>query len=551
VLVSDLLPALASALEAEGVEEWPDHKFRHLAFEVARQARLPLRPQDFALTAVGAEVLVKRGPNVAFCHPLVRETFAAWDLATRVTRAGTAPLLGAADRAERQAASPTRELTRRIPRAAGGTTPRPASAPLGRLSDGMATRLVARMTQPGRLKELYTLLARQGRWASLADGLVECRVPVAAQLRGDLLDACQALLAGGEDPRETLRNPRAGWYEEPLAALICLGGSGAYEAARTGLLKSLEAFAGGMEACGLGGATLVASQWTPREETILDDSPPQVATYLDMERAFLRAGARALRYLDGNRFVAEIAEGKLPPPVVRALLWDSLEGDMERILSGPTAQVGAALLDAHEARAWPAWILQTLPPPWGVDFLASLGNLAGPAGDPVAYLNWPPRRSEGFINVIQGLWHESLAAVETGEREMAEEAQERLLENFAATWDAAPEGVWDAIPGRPVGRLAHFFLSMLHRHVGERESLRASRGLNAALLASEPDSLDWHLARLREVLRVARVGFLSPRQARLLGVCLRFITVRDRRLASLFGKPHTRTVSPAEPIRVI
>jgi hypothetical protein len=216
---------------------------------------------------------------------------------------------------------------------------------------------------------------------------------------------------------------------------------------------------------------------------------------------------------------------------------------MTRVLTGPAAQVGAALLDAHEARAWPTWILQTLPAPWGVSFLASLGSLAGPAGDPVAYLGWPPRRSEGFLSVIQGLWHQSLAAVETGERLNAEEALEGLLEAFANTWDGAPEGTWDAIPGRPVGRLAHFFLSMLHRHVGERESLRACRGLNAAFLACEPESLTWHLSRLREVLRVDRVGFLSPRQAKLLGVALRFIQVRDRRLSALFGRAPTRAQS--------
>ncbi|MBM3271002.1 MAG: hypothetical protein FJZ01_25495, partial [Candidatus Sericytochromatia bacterium] len=121
VLVGDLLPALASALEAERVEEWPDHRFRHLAFEVARVARLPARPQDFALAAVGAEVLVRRGPNVAFCHPLVRETFAAWDLTTRVARSGTAPLTG--DHPEEGRPAPrsrgSRELVRRVPMAPG------------------------------------------------------------------------------------------------------------------------------------------------------------------------------------------------------------------------------------------------------------------------------------------------------------------------------------------------------------------------------------------------------------------------------------------------
>ncbi len=549
VLVADLLPALASALEAEGVEEWPDHKFRHLAFEVARAARLPSRPQDFVASAVAAEVLVRRGAHVAFCHPAVRETFAAWDLTNRVTRSGTSPLLAAEHGAESRhgPAATTRELTKRIPAAGSGSAlhHRSPQPPLHRLSDGMATRVVARMTQPQRLQELYDLLARQGRWAPLADGLAECRLPVAAGLRKQLLIACRGLLGGGDDPRETLRNPRAGWYEEPLAALASLGGAEAYDAVREGLAASLAAFAEGMAASGLGGATLVAPDWTDGEASILEDSPFQVSAYLERERGFTRAAARALRYLDGNRFVADIAEGRLPPPVVRALLWDTLAGDMRAILTGPAAQVGAALLDAEQARAWPTWILQTVPAPWGVAFLSSLGCLAGPAGDPVAYLGWPPHRSEGFINVIQGLWHESLAAVETTERKHAEAALEGLLEAFAATWNGAPEGTWDAIPGRPVGRLAHFFLSMLHRHVGERESLRASRGLNAALLASEPEGLIWHLSRLREVLRVDRVGFLSPRQARLLGVALRFIPIRDRRLAALFGRAATRTLSTA------
>ncbi|MBM3270534.1 MAG: hypothetical protein FJZ01_23110, partial [Candidatus Sericytochromatia bacterium] len=375
------------------------------------------------------------------------------------------------------------------------------------------------------------------------------RVPEAAKLRADLMAACENLLGGGEDPRESLRSPRTGWYEEPLAALTSLGGSRAYEAAREGLERSLGAFRIGMEACGLADAAFLATAWTDREAAIRETSPSQVAAYLEIERGFFRASARALRYLDGNRFVADLAEGRLSPPVVRALLWDALSGDMEAILGGPAAQVGAALLDASAARAWPNWILQTVPDPWGVAFLASLGCLAGPAGNPVAYLGWPPRRSEGFISVIQGLWHESLAAVEARDRKTAEEALEGLLEAFAATWDEAPEGIWDAIPGRPVGRLAHFFLSMLHRHVGERESLRASRGLNAALLASEPDGLTWHLSRLREVLRVDRAGFLTPRQARLLGVALRFIPVRDRRLAALFGRTPTRAVSAATVLR--
>jgi energy-coupling factor transporter ATP-binding protein EcfA2 len=559
VLVSDLLPAFAAALEVEGSEEWPDHRFRYLAFEVGKNARLPLRPQDLAAAGVASEVLVRRGHMVAFCHPTVRETFAAWDLTSRVTRSGTGPLLttGKAFRASgpiartRSGTSPLPgapgELTKRIPAAQSGPlgigrSPQPAMI---RLSDGMATRLVARIASHGRLHEVYDLLTRQGRWAPLAQGLTECKLPEAASLRAKLLGSCRALLGGEDDPREVLRNPRAGWFEEPLAALVALGGSQAYEAVRDGMAQSLMAFSGGLEACGLAGSTFVAAEWTLHEPTVAQDSPEQVLSYLDMERPFLRAAARALRYLDGNRFVAEMAEGRLPPPVVRALLWDSLGGDVPRILSGPCAQVGAGLLDAREARAWPTWIMQTLPDPWGVSFLCSLGALAGPAGDPVAYLGWPPRRSEGFISVIQGLWHQSLSAVARDDRTCAGEALEGLLETFAATWDAAPEGSWDAIPGRPVGRLAHFFLALLHRHVGERESLRASRGLNAALLACEPENLDWYLARLREVLRVDRAGCLSPRQARLLGVALRFIQVRDKRLATLFGRTPSRAVTPA------
>ncbi|MBM3274755.1 MAG: hypothetical protein FJZ00_06360, partial [Candidatus Sericytochromatia bacterium] len=510
----------------------------------------------------------------------------AFDLTSRVTRSGTGPLLTAgrgfrgsnsADRT-RPATSPLPDtriglgsgydpgpghgsghgpghgsghgsgsLVKRNPAASSGTFDlgRTAQPVMIRLSDGMATRLVARIASNGRLVELFDLLTRQGRWAPLAQGLTECKLPEAAALRTRLLAACRSLLGGEDDPREVLRNPRAGWFEEPLAALVALGGSEAYEAVRDGMAQSLTAFSSGLEACGLAGSTFVSSDWTSREAAISQDSPEQVLSYLEMERPFLRAAARALRYLDGNRFVAEMAEGRLPPPVVRAMLWDAFGGDVPRILSGPCAQVGAALLDARAARAWPTWIMQTLPPPWGISFLTSLGALAGPAGDPVAYLGWPPRRSEGFISVIQGLWHQSLSAVERENRACAEEALEGLLETFAATWDAAPEGSWDAIPGRPVGRLAHFFLALLYRHVGERESLRASRGLNAALLACEPENLDWYLARLREVLRVDRAGCLSPRQARLLGVALRFIHVRDKRLATLFGRTPSRAVSPA------
>ncbi len=561
VLVAELLPALAASLEAEGVEEWPEHRFRHLAFEVARLARLPLRPQDLAAAGVASEVLVRRGPYVAFCHPYVREIFAAWDLAGLVSRSGTAPLLGSGRHGPVTGGAPVGDAkagSAGVPagpgtgslRSRAPTDSLPAAGPIShevpavqRISDGMASRLVAKLAKPERMQELHDLLGRQGRWAPLAQGLVESDLPLARQLRMKLLASCRALLAGGDDTRQALRHAKSAWYDEPLAALVALGGERAYEAVRDGLARSLATFGEGLADCGLGDATLAASQWTEAEETILENAPAQVLAYLDRERPYLRATARALRYLDGNRFVAEIAEGCLPPPVIRALLWDALIGDVEQILAGPAAQVGAALLDAHEARAWPSWILQTLPQPWGLAFLGSLGALAGPAGDPVAYLGWPPRRSEGFISVINSLWAQSLSAVEECHRNAATEALDRLLETFAATWDGAPEGMWDAIPGRPVARLAHFFLSVLHRHVGERESLRASRGLNAAFLACEPESLTWYLSRLREVIRVDRAGCLSPRQAMILGVALRFIQVRDRRLATLFGRSPSRATA--------
>lgn len=543
LLVAELLPALAASLEAEGVEEWPEHRLRHLAFEVARQARLPLRPQDLSAAGVASEILVRRGPYIAFCHPAVREIFAAWDLAGLVSRSGTAPLLASGrspTTLRRGSGIPkshrTGDLSSRVLASSSMRHTFPGLPAVQRISEGMASRLVAKLAHPDRLQELHDLLVEQGRWAPLAQGLVESRQPLARDLRVRLLELCRGLLQGAQDPRSALRHPEAAWFDEPLAALVALGGERAYEAVRDGLILSLAALAESLETWGLGGTTLVAMEWSEGEETILETSPERVKAFLECERPFLRAAARALRYLDGNRLVAEIAEGRLPPPVVRALLWDTLSGEIPRILTGPAAQVGAALLDAHEARVWPTWILQTLPPTWSQGFLGSLGALAGPAGDPVAYLGWPPRRSEGFIGVIQGLWHDSLAAVDRTERQAAGEALDRLLETFATTWEGAPEGMWDAIPGRPVARLAHFFLSVLQRHVGERESLRASRGLNAAFLACEPESLTEYLLRLREVLRVDRAGCLSPRQARLLGVALRFIQVRDRRLATLFGR---------------
>jgi hypothetical protein len=225
-----------------------------------------------------------------------------------------------------------------------------------RISDGMASRLVAKLASADRLHDLHDLLVKQGRWAPLAQGLVDSRLPLARYLRVRLLESCRSLLHGAEDPRAQLRHPRSTWFDEPLAALVAMGSEKAYEAVRDGLALSLAAFSEGLQYCGLGTATLVAPDWTDREESVCEDCPDQVLTYFEVERPFLRASARAMRYLDGNRFVAEMAEGRLPPPVVRALLWDALDGDVTRILTGPTAQVGAGLLDAHEARAWPTWL---------------------------------------------------------------------------------------------------------------------------------------------------------------------------------------------------
>lgn len=510
VLVADLLPAMAALMIAEGLAEIPEEQFRQMAFEVAKAARLPLRPQDLAAAGVAAAVLVRKGQFIAFCHPSVLEVFAAWDLGESIKRSGTGPLLAKGHHVTHGGRTPTLQATN--------------------IAGELASRLLVRLTKPERLEEVYDLMVHEGHLAALARGLAESQWPAAIPLRGRLLLVCM---------RKLQANPtfaRPGWYDEPLSALIALGGADAYLTIRDSLAASMTSLAGGLEASSLLGTPLLWPTWTDADSRPFEVLADAALACMDRERGYLRAVVRAMRYIDGDRLVGDVADGTLPPPAVRMLLWDALEGEPTRILAGPAAQLGAALLDASPLARLPDKILDALPGPWGLAWLGSLGALAGPAGDPLGYLAWPPRRSEGFLDVIQGLWHQSLAGADSERRKLASEGLDRLLDTFAATWDDAPDGTWDAIPGRPVGRLAHFFLSLLVRHIGEREALRAARGLNSALMASDPESLSIHLPRLREVLRIERAGVLSPRQARLLGVALRFIPIPDRRLSVMFGR---------------